>query len=202
MTYAYISRSEGKRHFACSPPTLVPLGLFSAELSFLKLTLGSLCVPLKWITHRWAPKLRLLSPVSHLPGWLAPCFPPPDLASRLTGMQPASLMNALCQCANEWTQRFKKPRLLSPSGWSVYFSCEMFLEHWNLTQMEYRLLEKPVGIWGHLHLSLNKQQHVTINTESAVSLRGTTREETAQHSNTNSLLKETWIKLVAKVLLS
>jgi hypothetical protein len=45
--------------------------------------------------------------------------------------------------------------------------------------------------------ALNRHQRVTINTESAVSLSGT-----ARHSNTNYLLKEPWIKLVAKVLLS
>ena len=45
--------------------------------------------------------------------------------------------------------------------------------------------------------ALNRHQRVTINTESAVALSGTTR-----HSNTNYLLKGPWIKLVAKVLLS
>lgn len=38
---------------------------------------------------------------------------------------------------------------------------------------------------GPLASMLNRQQLVTINTESAVGLTGTTREETAGHSNTN-----------------
>lgn len=38
---------------------------------------------------------------------------------------------------------------------------------------------------GPLASILNRQQLLTINTESAVGLTGTTREETAGHSNTN-----------------
>lgn len=98
VTHTYISRSVRKRHFVFTPPTSVPLGLFSTDLSFHKL-----CVPLTEVNHptkspQTQASLYCLSP-TRLVCILLP-FPRPDLASRFTRVQSVSLANTLCQCAD------------------------------------------------------------------------------------------------------